>query len=311
MSEDKKIIVETDFKENFKIPLKRFVFIYPVFIIAMIIAGKFYVQNIDYMSDNSAKYKDIIVAEAQEDDFQTKPAIMLAGVDVKNYLTSTDDLISKGSISFATNCASCHGEKGMGNGIAGAGLNPKPRNFHSQDGWTNGTKINEMYKTLEEGIIKNGMNSYSQLPIEERFALIYYIRSLASGYPDVKEDELSDLDLTYSLSAGKQSNNQISIEKSISLLTKENAESNFKLTNIVTNLENKKDVAGYDIFQKTIDDKVRFLKILNTNQTWRDNQDNFVKIINSTLLTNGVNVGFNKLNSIDISNLHNFVKTII
>lgn len=311
MSEEKKIIVETDFKENLRTPLKRFVFVYPVFIIALVIAGKFFVQNIDYMTDNRSLYKDIVVAEPQEDNIQTKPAIMLAGVDVKNYLKSTDELIANGSASFATNCASCHGEKGMGDGVAGAGLNPKPRNFHSQEGWTNGSKLSEMYKTLEEGIIKNGMNSYSQLPIEERFALIYYIRSLANGYPEVKEEELSELDLTYSLSAGKQSNNQISIEKSIAVLKKENTEINQKLLNIASNIENNKNIVGYDVFQKSINDKVKFLKLLNSNQTWRDNQVNFVRIINSTLINNGVNGEFNKLNSNEINNLHNFVKSII
>ncbi len=31
---------------------------------------------------------------------------------------------------FKTNCATCHGEDGRGDGPTGAALNPKPRNFH-------------------------------------------------------------------------------------------------------------------------------------------------------------------------------------
>lgn len=38
----------------------------------------------------------------------------------------------KGKAPFTTYCASCHGEKGDGNGPAGAALNPKPRNFNDK-----------------------------------------------------------------------------------------------------------------------------------------------------------------------------------
>lgn len=36
---------------------------------------------------------------------------------------------SSGKKIFATNCASCHGVKGAGDGVAAAALNPKPANF--------------------------------------------------------------------------------------------------------------------------------------------------------------------------------------
>lgn len=31
---------------------------------------------------------------------------------------------------FATRCTPCHGASGMGDGVASAALNPRPRNFH-------------------------------------------------------------------------------------------------------------------------------------------------------------------------------------
>jgi len=36
---------------------------------------------------------------------------------------------AKGAEVFKTFCASCHGDKGAGDGVAGQALNPKPQNF--------------------------------------------------------------------------------------------------------------------------------------------------------------------------------------
>ncbi len=41
----------------------------------------------------------------------------------------TPELVAHGKGLFAQNCVTCHGEAGLGNGVASAGLNPKPRNF--------------------------------------------------------------------------------------------------------------------------------------------------------------------------------------
>lgn len=310
MQENKNIIVETNFKANLKNPLKRLVFVYPVFIVALVIAGRYYVQSIDYTSDNKAIYKQIINKEKQDDDIQAKPAMMMAGVDVKMYVKATDEIIAKGSTSFATNCASCHGEKGMGDGAAGAGLNPKPRNFHSQEGWSNGTKFGEMYKTLEEGIIKNGMNSFSQLPVDERFALIHYIRSLASGYPEVTEDEMSELDLTYSLSSGKQTNNQIPVVKAMTLLAKENNTKDLTY-NFVSKLESNNGTNAYNIYKKVICNDTKLVNTLNRNSSWRDGSANFYKILNANLVQNGVKTHFTKLSSSELDELYSLVKSIL
>ena len=75
-------------------------------------------------------------------------------------------------------CAFCHGEKGDGKGMMGAGLVPPPRNFTCR----------EMMKDIPDGqlywIIKNGspgtgMPPFASLPDEQVWQLIGYIRSLA------------------------------------------------------------------------------------------------------------------------------------
>ncbi|MCK6584021.1 MAG: cytochrome c [Anaerolineales bacterium] len=40
------------------------------------------------------------------------------------------DAAAAGAEVFAVNCASCHGEKGYGDGPAGAALDPAPKNLH-------------------------------------------------------------------------------------------------------------------------------------------------------------------------------------
>jgi len=43
----------------------------------------------------------------------------------------TPELVAKGKASYATNCATCHGPAGLGDGEAAAALDPKPRNLVS------------------------------------------------------------------------------------------------------------------------------------------------------------------------------------
>lgn len=46
-----------------------------------------------------------------------------------NPVKATPASIARGKKLYAANCASCHGEKGAGDGPAGAALNPKPANL--------------------------------------------------------------------------------------------------------------------------------------------------------------------------------------
>jgi cytochrome c553 len=74
---------------------------------------------------------------------------------------STPAKLEKGKQLFSQTCAMCHNEKDMGDGIAGANLNPKPRNFTQNDGWKNGNFPFGIFKTLKEGIPGSSMAPYA------------------------------------------------------------------------------------------------------------------------------------------------------
>lgn len=71
-----------------------------------------------------------------------------------------------GKTAFVTNCASCHGEGGKGDGPVGAALQPPPRDF---------TKADFKYDTDKDGkagtdadlknVIKNGAAEYGGSPL--------------------------------------------------------------------------------------------------------------------------------------------------
>ncbi len=92
----------------------------------------------------------------------------------------TPDLVAKGKASYEMNCATCHGDKGLGDGVAAAGLEPKPRNLVSGP-YRNGTKPAQVFATLEKGIEGTTMISFNHLPADERWALTYYVLDLRGG----------------------------------------------------------------------------------------------------------------------------------
>ena len=72
------------------------------------------------------------------------------------------------------------------------------------------------------------MNSYNQLTVQERIGIIHYVRSFAD-FPEIDEEEVSTLDLSYSLADGRTTNNQITIENATQIVSKENTEGLDKL----------------------------------------------------------------------------------
>lgn len=89
----------------------------------------------------------------------------------------TAALLAKGKASFATNCVTCHGPKGRGDGETAASLDPKPRDFVAEE-FEHGATPAGIFATVTQGLAGTGMLSFAQLPEEERWALAYYVLEL-------------------------------------------------------------------------------------------------------------------------------------
>ena len=95
-------------------------------------------------------------------------------------MKQTPELLKKGETSYKTNCTICHGDKGDGNGVAGAALSPKPRNF-ATDKFKAGTKPEQIFNTVTKGLPGTAMASFGHLSEEERWGLTYYVLKFRSG----------------------------------------------------------------------------------------------------------------------------------
>jgi mono/diheme cytochrome c family protein len=214
---------ETDFREFVRKPAKLFGYSYLYLLGALLVLGMLYVWNLNVVGRNSIAPAALSDSTAFVQDIPVKSPSVLPPVDVMKVGVRSDTLIARGRVLFSANCVSCHGDEGRGDGPTAATLNPRPRNFHSLAGWVNGSKVSAIYKTLEEGLAKSGMASYSYLAPADRFALAHYVRSFASGQPDDTQADLQQLETAYQLSKGRITPGQIPVVKATRLLLQETA----------------------------------------------------------------------------------------
>jgi mono/diheme cytochrome c family protein len=202
---------EIDFNELVKDPKRLFGLSYVYFLLIGVVLGGYYVMNLNVITRNNVAPVVVQDSVSLVSDVPLVRSSVIPPVDVKIAGVPTKEAIAKGASLFRANCISCHGETGMGDGPTSVTLNPKPRNFHAALGWTNGRKIAQMFRTLQEGIVKNGMASYNYMPAEDRFALIHYVRTFANDFPVDSTSELMELETTYQLSKGSVTPAQIPV----------------------------------------------------------------------------------------------------
>lgn len=145
-------------------------------------------------------------------------------IDPKTVMTPNPPLLARGKVLYAQTCATCHGPQGKGDGPGGVGLTPKPRNFAEQAAWKNGTRLEDIYKTLDEGLKGSSMVSYNYLSKKDRMALVHVVQSLGAfdhGPSDPKA--IAGLEKLFA-SAGEVIPNRIPVSKAVDALCREYAE---------------------------------------------------------------------------------------
>lgn len=223
MNTQRKIEDEIKFKELTKTPIRLFGWVFVYFFIALLALGIFFGHKLIPISFNEQVVNASDSANVKKEVAEKKGGVTPA-IDLNLVKTPTPEMIAKGKELFDANCKSCHGDNGMGDGPAGVALNPKPRNFHAVDGWTNGRTIDAMYKTLQEGIISRGMAAYEYLPPADRFDIIHYIRTFIE-FPPVTENELTSLNASYNLTAGVVTPSTMPVSKSENIILTESLNS--------------------------------------------------------------------------------------
>ena len=94
-------------------------------------------------------------------------------------LASTANL-DKGKKLYQANCATCHGASGVGDGIAGASLDPRPANIASFSKMPMASD-SYLYWTIAEGgaPVQSAMPAFkAQLKKQQIWQIITYLRSL-------------------------------------------------------------------------------------------------------------------------------------
>ena len=115
-------------------------------------------------------------------------AVQLAfdATSVENPWVASKDMIKHGKKLYKSNCASCHGDRGLGDGMAGAALNPRPRNLVG-DSYKNGSDRVGIFKTLIVGIPGTSMAAYGYLQPADRWAIVHFVQSLKSDKQTVDD----------------------------------------------------------------------------------------------------------------------------
>jgi len=302
MSEQKKSIFDN--------PLTFLAASYPYLFIVLLGIGVIYVKNLGTVNENSlpARMFDstTIVKELPVSD----PAILTA-VDIAMMKKPSDELIAKGKEIYSTSCASCHGADGKGDGAAGVAMNPKPRNFHSNDGWTNSADLSGMWKTLQEGISANGMAAYDVLPADQRLGLIHYIRNnFMTNPPEITDATIKEIDDKYQLTKGTFKPGTIPVSGAVAILAKEDAELVKKLESALKSLETKsKSDIGARLFLGAVLDKKLALSFLLSNEEWKEGTDSFMKIVRKNLNGNGFKYKVFSMEESDVEKMYNYLKS--
>jgi mono/diheme cytochrome c family protein len=300
---------EMDFRDLLRSPRRLFGYSYVYFLGLFLLLGFLYAWNLNAIGKNSVIPLVLTDSSAFVQDIPMQSPNILPPVDVHQMVLPTPQLIARGREIFKANCASCHGDNGMGDGPAGLVLNPRPRNFHQIPGWTNGPKVSEIYRTLQEGIIKNGMASFNYLPPADRFALIHLIRSFHPAPPVDTDQEISLLETTYQLSKGAVIPAQIPVREAMKRLVLEHASGRDSIAARVATLPVRSADPGGELFHRLAIHPDRCLTACRARRDELATQEGFMRMVCGDPVGLGFRPAILSLDQHEWSLVHEFVMT--
>lgn len=298
------------FLKLIKNPLLPIASTYPYVLVVCLLLGWIYMKNSGTVFQTTLETSMLEKQVWQELTIQ-EPKVLTA-VTAEMIRSGTPELIEKGKQSFATVCASCHGTEGKGDGVAGGALNPKPRDFSAEDGWKNGRKITDMYRTLQVGLLKTGMPGYDYMPVDERLGIIHYIQTtFMVNPPAATELDFTALDAEFSLTKGVEQPGQIPIASAFILLERNSKVANEKIQSIKGKISSdSKSETGAILFGKIITDLDCATTMLFNNDGWKNSTNDLLAAINSNIINNGFNTKAFQMSDEDFTILFNYLKAL-
>jgi len=307
--EQEKFKPEIDWLDLFKKPIKLFGYSYFYFLASLIVLGLFYIWNLNMVGKNAVSPVLLKDSTAFIKDIPLQSPRIIPPVDVMKAGISSTESVNKGRELYKNTCVACHGENGMGDGVSASMLIPKPRNLHSLSGWKNGSKVTQIYKTLQEGISGSAMASYNYIPPEDRFALIHYIRTFGENQPQDLEDDFKQLDAAYELSKGMNVTGQIPIKKAMAIVVKESKVQTAEIEQ-AKKLFQESSTEGAVIFRRAANDETKALTTLLHKKSMTS-MDELIKVATADPLHAGFKTNVTNLSASEWSEMYKFVLTLM
>ncbi|MGC8653814.1 MAG: c-type cytochrome [Candidatus Kryptoniota bacterium] len=267
---------------------------YIYFTVIVIAIGLIYVTNLTRINRNSVR-PDIAVDSSYsmnpfEPAVSEKSVSSSAPTNLNLILAPTPEMINRGKTLFVTNCATCHGSNGEGDGPAAATLNPRPRNFHQQTNWVNGPTLSGMFKTLTQGIPGSAMVSYSVLPVSDRIDLIAYIRTFSTDFPKISIDEVRAVEKEYNLSGNKAGSTPfvtMPVSEAMKMINESGIARVRKIDEIGAYLSAHEGEEGAKIFHSVVQNEYRAITFLLDSNFWSKDLNFFVLLVTANAVHNG------------------------
>jgi mono/diheme cytochrome c family protein len=301
---------EIDWRDLVKKPEKLFGYSFIYVLVILVGVGLLYVRNLNTIGKNAVNPSVLQDSTALIKDIPLQSPRLIPPVDIMKAGTSSLEMINKGRELFKANCSACHGDNGQGNGPSASMLNPKPRNFHSLEGWKNGSKVTQMYKTLEEGIPGGGMASYNYLPPEDRFALIHFIRTFAINQPNDSLNDLQQLDSTYQLAKGMDVAGQIPIKNALVRIEKENASGAEQVQKTAKQILASNNFVADLLKRVSFDEKKVVTSVVHMKNGVRS-VDDFIKIVSANPIQYGFKASIVRLSVNEWTALYHYIFSFV